>query len=60
MVSETTSPKYICYCDEVTEDDIVAAMRAGADTVDKVIVSYWGDDPLRLQKQKSQRHLMPP
>ena len=39
MVSETTSPKYICYCDEVTEDDIVAAMRAGADTVDKVIAA---------------------
>ena len=32
-----TKPKYICYCDEVTEDDIVAAMRAGASSVAEVI-----------------------
>ena len=39
MTSPYQLGQYICYCDEVMEDDIVAAMRAGADTVDKVIAA---------------------
>ena len=35
---DQASPQYICYCDEVTEDDIVAAMRAGADVYKRQII----------------------
>lgn len=31
------TPQYVCYCDQVTEEDIRKAVEAGASTVREVI-----------------------
>ena len=34
---EMTLGEYVCYCNHVTEQDIIDAMDNGADTIEKVI-----------------------
>lgn len=38
-INEVTIGEYVCYCNHVTEQDIIVAIQNGATTVEKVIES---------------------